>query len=143
MIKPFPQVGVGVVIINKSDEILLVKRGNHPNKGKWTIPGGHLEPGETIISAAKREIYEETGLKINNPVLIDAVDLIQKNENGELLKHYILIDYAVREFKGIEIAGSDATEIKWVDKSQIKNYVEWDKTVKIITKSLQNKTINK
>ena len=143
MIKPFPQVGVGVVIINKSDEILLVKRGNHPNKGKWTIPGGHLEPGETIISAAKREIYEETGLKINNPVLIDAVDLIQKKENGELLKHYILIDYAVREFKGIEIAGSDATEIKWVDKSQIKNYVEWDKTVKIITKSLQNKTINK
>ena len=68
-----PLVGVGVVVLNKDAEVLLIRRGHEPNKGLWTIPGGRQEPGETLAETAHREIAEETGVKISNPVLVDVV----------------------------------------------------------------------
>ncbi|MDC0422363.1 NUDIX domain-containing protein [Hellea sp.] len=51
------------IVCFKDDEILLVRRGNPPRKGEWSIPGGKIEFGESETKAALRELYEETGIK--------------------------------------------------------------------------------
>ena len=58
-----PIVGVGAVVL-RGEKILLVKRGNEPFKGEWSIPGGKQKVSETVVEAVKREIYEETGIRI-------------------------------------------------------------------------------
>jgi ADP-ribose pyrophosphatase YjhB (NUDIX family) len=74
-----PIVGIGAVIINEG-KIALIKRGNEPSKGKWTIPGGHVELGETLEQAVIRETKEETSLDVENPRLIDVVSNVDLDE---------------------------------------------------------------
>ena len=132
-----PRIGIGVVIINTNDEILLVKRSNPPNKGQWSIPGGHLEFGEQLKEAAIREIHEETNLTIYELELLDAVDFFHKDIKGEVVNHYVLIDFKTYSFSGIPKAGSDADAIKWVNKDNIKDFIVWDETIRIINKAFE------
>ncbi|WP_148676764.1 NUDIX hydrolase [Staphylothermus marinus] len=81
-------VGVGAVVL-VDDKILLVKRGNEPCRGCWSIPGGHLEYGESIGEAARRELLEETGIDAR-PLGIIYVDEILPKKNCEY--HFVLID---------------------------------------------------
>lgn len=112
-----PQVGVGAVVFNDKGEILLVKRMYPPQQGKWAIPGGHLELGETIYDAAKRELFEETGL-IGEPICIVNVDeLIVKSSEGGIRRHYILIDVLFKINGGYLKADSDAEDVKFFDPS--------------------------
>lgn len=127
-----PKVGVGVVIINDKDEVLLIQRGEEPNKGMWSIPGGKQDPGETLHQTAHREVEEETGVSISTPVLIDVVDLIRHDDDGTLLRHYALIDYVARYIAGEPRPGGDAAAVKWVPVASIAEHVEWSETVRII-----------
>jgi 8-oxo-dGTP diphosphatase len=68
-----------LVYVFRGDEVLLVRRGKEPNKGLWSPPGGKLEPGETPLDCAVRELREETGLAVDHPVLrlvIDELDTV-------------------------------------------------------------------
>lgn len=128
----FPVVGVGVVVLNEDNEVLLIQRGKEPNIGLWTIPGGRQEPGETLQETARREILEETGVKIGPLVLVDVVDLIRRNDDGSLLRHYALIDYAARYVSGEPTPGGDAAQVAWVPVDAIEERVTWQETVRII-----------
>ncbi len=77
-----PVVGIGAVII-QNGKIALIKRGNEPSKGKWTIPGGLVELGESLEAAVIRETKEETLLDVENPTLIDVVDNVDLDEQGK------------------------------------------------------------
>lgn len=127
-----PQVGVGVVVINTKSEVLLIRRGEEPNKGMWSIPGGKQEPGETLAQTAHREVLEEANVTITDLTLIDVVDLIRHDDNGKLARHYALIDYAARYVSGDPAAGGDADDIKWVPVSVIPEHVQWSETVRIV-----------
>jgi len=81
-----PRVGVGV-IINKDEKILLLQRKNSHGEGTWCFPGGHLEFNENLEDCAKREVKEETGLKIKNIKFKTITNDMFKQEN----KHYITI----------------------------------------------------
>ena len=130
-------IGVGVVIINPLDEVLLIKRGEEPKKDTWSIPGGHLNFGETLTDGAIREIYEETNLIISDLKFLDALDMFEKNTKGDLIKHYVLIDFKTNKFSGIPKAGSDANEIKWVKRNNIINFVTWGETIRVINKAFE------
>ena len=116
-----PIVGIGAVIIHEG-KIALIKRGNEPGKGKWTIPGGHVELGETLEQAVIRETKEETGLDVENPRLIDVVSNVDLDENGKVKYHYIIIDYFVHVKNGVAQASSDAAELRWVPFDEVENY---------------------
>jgi 8-oxo-dGTP diphosphatase len=131
-LESLPQIGVGVVIVNDRNEVLLIRRGQEPNKGLWTIPGGRQEAGETLAETAHREIFEETGLTITAPVLIDVVDLIRHDNQGNLTRHYTLVDYAARHRSGIPKAGGDADSTLWVPAHEIADHVEWLETIRIV-----------
>ncbi|OQX85266.1 hypothetical protein B6D60_08170 [candidate division KSB1 bacterium 4484_87] len=116
-----PKVGVGAVVFNEKNQILLIKRGNEPNKGIWTIPGGKVELGEPVKEAALREVREECHIDVELIDLLGVVDLILKNKNGNVDFHYVLIDYLAKYKSGTPRADSDVTDIGWFSRDQLDN----------------------
>jgi 8-oxo-dGTP diphosphatase len=116
-----PVVGVGAVIVHKA-KIVLIKRGNEPSRGKWTIPGGLVELAESPEQAVMREAKEETGLDVENPDLIDVVSNVDVDEKGKVKYHYVIIDYLVHVKGGTIKAGSDAAKLLWVPFDEVEGY---------------------
>ncbi|MGA2387073.1 MAG: NUDIX hydrolase [Candidatus Bathyarchaeia archaeon] len=116
-----PVVGVGAVII-KQGKIALIKRGNEPSRGKWTIPGGLVELAESPEQAVIREAKEETGLSVDSPLLIDVVSNVDYDESGKVKYHYVIIDYLVHVKAGTAEAASDAVELRWVPFEEVEGY---------------------
>jgi 8-oxo-dGTP diphosphatase len=116
-----PIVGIGAVIVHEG-KILLEKRGNEPSKGKWSIPGGLVELGESPEQAVIREVKEETCLDVENPSLIDVVSNVDLDEKGKVKYHYVIIDYLVHVKSGKLHAASDAEELRWVSFEEVDGY---------------------
>jgi len=116
-----PIVGVGAVIICKG-KILLEKRKGQPGRGKWTIPGGLVELGESAEQTVIREAKEETNLEVENPELIDVVNNITADENGKIKYHFVIVDYFVKLKGGTLKAADDAAELRWVTFDEVEKY---------------------
>ncbi len=116
-----PIVGVGAVILRQG-KLLLEKRGNEPARGKWSIPGGVVELGESLEDAVIRETMEETGLDVEAPRLIDVVDQVDLDEAGRVKYHFVIVDYLLKIKGGEPKAGSDADELQWVALDDVETY---------------------
>lgn len=103
------------LIYDKNGNILVEDRKN-PDWPGVSLPGGHVEPGEPFTLAAIREVYEETGLKIENPILC-GVKQFQKNENTR----YVVFFYKSNQFSG-SLTSSNEGEVFWVNRNQLHNY---------------------
>jgi len=133
-----PLVGVGVVIINEKKQVVLVKRGNEPKKGLWTIPGGSVELGEQVSEAAIREVKEECNIDIELNDLLGVVDLILKDKDGKVQYHYILIDYLAKYRGGFLKPQSDVTEAEWYYQHQLEKLDIPEVTLKILEKAFNS-----
>ncbi len=116
-----PIVGIGILIV-RDCHIALIKRGNEPSKGKWTIPGGLVELGESVEAAVIREAKEETCLDVEKPELIDVVDNVDFDEHGKVKYHHVIVDYLVHVKGGDINAASDAEELRWVPFDEVEGY---------------------
>src|SRR3954469_757311 len=86
----YPVATVGVICL-RGDQVLLIKRGNPPRQGQWSLPGGRLEYGETTRVAALRELAEETEVQAELLGLVDVVDgLFPSRQTGETPRHYVM-----------------------------------------------------
>jgi len=111
-----PLIGVGAVIVD-AGRVLLIRRGTEPLKGYWSLPGGLLELGETLIDGVIREVREETGLIVESLELVDLVDRI--HAEGELIRyHYVVADYLCRVMGGDLQAASDAEAVQWIERAE-------------------------
>ena len=106
--------GVGAVILD-GGRVLLVKRGGQPSAGKWSLPGGLVDLGETTVEAIAREVAEECGLQIRIAGLAGIVDRVVRDGAGRVRYHYVLVDYLAYADAGRAVAGSDAADVQWVD----------------------------
>lgn len=104
-----------IAIVLREGQVLLVRRANPPDAGRWGFPGGKIETGETIEQAAIRELYEETAIRGEAGKVITAVDAFDHDEDGELRRHFILIAVLCRWCSGEPVAGDDALEARWFD----------------------------
>jgi 8-oxo-dGTP diphosphatase len=104
-----PWLGVGGIAF-QGHKVLLVKRGKEPGLGKWSIPGGAVEVGESIKAALCREIEEETGLLVEVLDLVEIFERIIPDGQGRILYHYVLMDYWCGVKGGKLTAQSDAQE---------------------------------
>ena len=116
-----PVIGVGAVILD-GDKILLEQRKNEPSKGKWSVPGGLVELGESMEDAVIREVKEETGLNVYEPQLVDVVNYVSYGERGAVIYHYVIVDYLVTVMGGKPKAASDAAALKWVPFNELDQY---------------------
>lgn len=108
-----PIAGVGVVVF-KEGKILAIKRGHEPSKGKWSIPGGRIELGETAQEAGIREVSEECSIEVKIERVLDAANNIIRDEDGRIKYHFVIIDLLARYVSGELRAQSDAEECRWV-----------------------------
>ena len=129
-----PFVGVGVIVF-RDHEVLLIQRNKEPNKGKWSIPGGIQTLGETAVEAARRELLEETGVKVDRLLLVDVVDAIIPDVEGKIKYHYTLVDYMGQWQSGESRPGDNAKEVRWVRLNQLSSYSLLEKTINIIQKA--------
>ena len=129
-----PFVGVGVIVF-RDQEVLLVKRNKEPNKDQWSIPGGRQIIGETAEEAGQRELLEETGVKVDQLLLVDVVDAIIPAAEGKIKYHYTLVDYMGQWHSGESRPGDDAQEVRWVSLNEISSYSLLEKTMNIIQKA--------
>lgn len=100
---------VGVVITDGAGRVVLVKRGKEPQRGRWTVPGGSVEPGESLQEAAAREALEEAGLQVR--IGREVWDLLSPTADGRMFEIH---DFAATVAGGELRAGDDADDARWV-----------------------------
>jgi mutator protein MutT len=116
-----PIVSVGAVIFD-DERVLLIRRGNAPLKGDWSLPGGVVEVGETLSEALRREVLEETGLTVEVGPLVEVIDRIQRGSDDRVEYHFVILDYLCRAADGSLGAGSDAADVRWVALGELGRY---------------------
>jgi mutator protein MutT len=116
-----PRVGVGGVVLHEG-HVLLVRRGKPPVAGKWSIPGGMVELGETTAQAVVREIEEECGLRVRLAGLAGVLDRVVSDAEGRIRYHWVLVDYVAFLESGTLAAGSDAAEAQWVRIEDVESF---------------------
>jgi len=126
-----PRVAVGAVVF-KENKVLLVLRGKPPAEKQWSIPGGCVELGETLQEAAEREIAEETGIIIQAKKPVYTFDVIERDEDGHIPFHYVIVDLAADYVSGEPRAGDDAVDVNWVSSEELNIRNISDETRKLL-----------
>ncbi len=134
-----PIAGVGAVIVREGPaqvkQVLLIRRGQEPLKGEWSLPGGVVELGETLENAICREVLEETGLVVETVDVVQAFDRISRDAEGRVHYHYVLVDYLCRVVGGSLTCASDALEGRWATADDLDGLTPL--TVAVIRKALR------
>ena len=129
-----PLIGVGGLVF-KGDSVLLVQRGQEPAKGRWSIPGGLVETGERLSQAVAREILEETGLVVEAGPLVEIFERLEKDDQGRVVYHYVILDYLCLKANGTPKAASDAADVCWADPEEEASLGLWPETLAVIAKA--------
>ncbi len=130
-----PRVGVGAVVID-GRRVLLVRRGKPPLMGKWSLPGGLVELGETTREAIEREVAEECGLKIRVGEVAGILDRVVRDGEGRVRYHWVLVDYVAFPESGTLCAASDADEAQWVEVDDVERLETTDGLMDMIRRAL-------
>jgi 8-oxo-dGTP diphosphatase len=147
-----PVVGVGAVIlvsraqaesIGWSDSpedigVVLVKRRFEPLAGRWSLPGGALEVGETLEAGIAREVVEETGLTIQVGPIVEVFDRIVHDSDGRIQYHFVLVDYLCHPVAGRLQAGSDVAEVALAHPNRLEPFGMTEKALDVIRKAINH-----
>lgn len=116
----FPRLAaLAVTLDSAAAQVLLVQRRNPPDAGLWGFPGGHVEPGETALAAAARELFEETGVTARPCGYIDNIDVIEREATGALRFHFLLAAVLCEYVSGRPVAADDALDAAWVPVAEV------------------------
>lgn len=124
-----PMVGVGGIVFDDAGRVLLVRRGHAPLLGEWSVPGGALEVGETLEEGVRREVAEETGLVVDPVARVEVLDRIERDGDGRVKYHYVLIDFLCRVMSGEAKSNSDATALRWAAPDELSEVVAFTRVV--------------
>ncbi|MDR3722807.1 MAG: NUDIX hydrolase [Candidatus Acidoferrales bacterium] len=131
-----PMVGVGGVVISNG-RALLIRRGGPPLEGQWSIPGGMLEVGETLLEGVRRELLEETGIEVRVGEMIEVFERINLDGGGKTKYHFVVLDYLCQAVRGEAHAGSDVTDVAWATPSELAKYSLSETAKRVILKAFE------
>jgi ADP-ribose pyrophosphatase YjhB (NUDIX family) len=129
-----PDVAVGAVVLAEVDGarcVVLIQRGRPPLQGTWTLPGGRVNRGESLVAAVAREVKEETALDVEVGALVEVVEIAKDDF------HYVILDYSA-VFKGDPStlrAGDDAADARWVRLSDVGDFATTDAVKRVIARA--------
>jgi 8-oxo-dGTP diphosphatase len=103
------------VIIPSERGVVLIRRGTKPFEGRWALPGGFVEVGETVEEAAYREAAEETGLAVEVARLVGVYSDPERDPRG----HNVSVAFLARVLSGDLVAATDASEVAVLDPSSV------------------------
>jgi ADP-ribose pyrophosphatase YjhB (NUDIX family) len=112
--------------------VLLIQRRFEPLAGRWSLPGGVLEVGETMAEGLAREMREETGLDVTVGPVVEVFDRITRDEHGRTRYHYVLVDFLCTARGGHPVAGSDVADVALVEPDDLDRYGLTPKTLEVI-----------
>jgi 8-oxo-dGTP diphosphatase len=116
----YPRIAVGILVFD-GNKFLLIRRKQEPNRGKWTIPGGLLELGESLDDAARREIYEECNITVRNVKRLGIFEYMEKDDQNKIKYHYVIIDFIGWYDSGELKAQSDVDRATWFSHADLKH----------------------
>lgn len=105
---------VGAIAVDDAGRVLLIQRANPPAQGRWSLPGGRVEAGESAQQAVVREVVEETGLVVE---VVREVGTVEREAPDDAT--YVIRDFLVRVMSGELRAGDDAVDVRWVDRAEL------------------------
>ncbi len=135
-----PLVGVGVLIWRgpaEGGEVLLIRRARPPRQGQLSIPGGLQELGETVFEAARREVAEETSLRVEPIRIVDVVDFIEPGDGGRPRYHYTLVDVLAEWRAGEPRPSDEVASAEWVTLETLPVAELWEETVRVVRLSAE------
>lgn len=130
----WPRCGASAAIF-RNGEVLLIERAKGALKGRWSLPGGHIEPGEMAKAAAVREVREETGVAADILGLIDIHEVILRDPGDTLVAHYLVAVHYGRWLAGEPVAASDAGAARFVRIEDIDTYPLTDGAAALIRRA--------
>jgi 8-oxo-dGTP diphosphatase len=131
-----PMVGVGGVVISNG-RTLLIRRGGPPLQGQWSIPGGMLEVGETLLEGVRRELLEETGIEVRVLDLIEVFERINLDGAGDVRYHFVVLDYLCDAVRGEAHAGSDVVDVAWASPEELAKYSLTETATRVILRAFE------
>jgi ADP-ribose pyrophosphatase YjhB (NUDIX family) len=134
-----PLVGIGVVLL-RPGEVLLIRRGRAPARGEWSFPGGAQRLGETAEAAARRELFEETGLHAGPLELATYADSIHYDAGGRIRFHYTILDFC-GHWQGGEPSAGDAEAAAWAPLADLDSFALAEPIRAVIALSAQRLSI--
>ncbi len=129
-----PIVGIGGVIVD-AGQVVLIKRRFEPLAGRWSLPGGALDVGETLAEGTAREMLEETGLVVHVGPVVEVFDRIVRDDDGRVRYHFVLVDFLCRPLGGSLLAADDVSDARWVPLGALEPYDLTDKTTDVIARA--------
>jgi 8-oxo-dGTP diphosphatase len=130
-----PMVGVGAVVWD-GGRVLLERRGQPPAQGSWSLPGGLIEVGESAEDAVRREVREECGIEVTIGQMLGLFEPIQRESDGRVRYHFVVIDFLAHYHAGELQAGDDAAELRWVTPGELDAYALMRATREMIERAL-------
>jgi len=128
---------VGAVVIHEA-RVLLIKRGKEPLRGRWVVPGGTVELGETLQAALAREVLEETGLVVAPREVVTVFDRIERDAAG-VRYHYVIVDYLCDYVSGEPRAATDAEDVALVALADLPRYDLPEKALEVVHDEFRRK----
>ena len=128
--RPFLAVSAAIF---RNGKVLVVRRARKPALNLYTLPGGAVEAGETLVEAAIREVREETSLSIEPVALAGHREVIARDDKGKVERHFVILCFASRWLAGEPVLSDELDDSRWVDPSELGDYRTTDGLAEIVT----------
>ena len=114
--RPFLAVSAAIV---RDGKILVVRRARPPAHGVYTLPGGVVEVGETLVEAVAREVREETGMAIEPVALAGFRETVVRDAQDRVERHFVILCFAARWQAGEPVLNEELSEAHWIDPAEL------------------------
>ena len=131
-----PYLAVSAAIL-RNGKVLVVRRARKPALGVYTLPGGGVEIGETLTEAVKREVREETALEVEPVALAGQREVIMRDDEGRVQRHFVILSFACRWLAGEPTLNEELDDARWLKPIELAGLATTDGLAEIVAAAFE------